>query len=176
MRETQNLKNCYYYYCCCCYYYISIANYLPMVSSHDIHMGLLIIKCSQAVFGFFSQVLVQRWLSLCFLYISWISSLHCPSVSSWLFPIDVFYSSGACRFLMGQAMSMLAMLSIDCPLVQNTLEFITHLMILQGYCMTQVGHSNTISRLVAVHSVVSPLLSFMFRQPLVVPTFRGNNK
>jgi hypothetical protein len=84
-------------------------------------------------------------------------SIHCTvgTVLSWSFPIDDVYPSVACRYLKGQTMSTLVMLSILCPLVQNTLEFTIHLMIIQGYCMKQVGHSNTISRLVAIHLIVS---------------------
>jgi hypothetical protein len=48
-------------------------------------------------------------------------------------------------------------------------------MIIQGYCMKQVGHSNTISRLVAIHLIASDCNQACSDSQLLIATFRGNS-
>jgi len=70
---------------------------------------------------------------------------------NWLFNIVYQYVPFLCRFLKGQAMWTSVMLSTSCHLAQSIQELITNWMKLQGYFMTQVEASNTISRWVAIH-------------------------
>lgn len=70
---------------------------------------------------------------------------------NWLLNTGYQYVYFLCRFLKVQAMWTSVMLSMSCHLAQSIQEFITHWMKLQGYFMTQVEPSNTISRLVTIH-------------------------